>query len=182
MPTTLLSPQSPTKIQLNTTIQEKNSLLNNIDTLTNIDDIRECLRLLDEEETRIDQALDKQLADKLELQNVLGTLDILRPQLGHLKTDSTSMMETISNTAKLATNICDKVRQIDKEQSRTRQAISYVEDVQELKYCVAGIQDAMQRKEYDEAAGLLQRASRIDTSILQGSLVEFTVVRKKKKI
>lgn len=34
----------------------------------------------------------------------------------------------------------------------------------------------MQRKEYDEAAGLLQRASLIDPTILQGSLAEFTVV------
>ncbi|ORZ24707.1 hypothetical protein BCR42DRAFT_458516 [Absidia repens] len=161
--------------------QEENTESNtvsgyDIDALTNIDDIRECLRLLDEEEARIDQALDQRLLHKEELQNVLGTLDIMRPQLGNLKSDSTRMMETIYNTAKLATNISDKVRQLDKEQSRTRQAISYVEDVQELKHCVSGIQDAMQRKEYDEAAGLLQRASRIDTTILNGSLAEFTVV------
>jgi hypothetical protein len=49
-----------------------------IDTLTNIDDIRECLRLLDEEEAHIDQSLDHSLSHKLELQNVLGTLDIMR--------------------------------------------------------------------------------------------------------
>ncbi|KAI8344397.1 COG4 transport protein-domain-containing protein [Chlamydoabsidia padenii] len=146
-----------------------------IDTLTNLDDIRECLRLLDEEEARIDQSLDQSLSHKLELQNTLGTLDIMRPQLGNLRNDSTRMMETIYNTAKLATNISDKVRQLDKEQARTKQAIAYVEDVQELKHCVSGIQNAMQQKEYDEAAGLLQRASLIDPAILKGSLAEFTV-------
>lgn len=49
-----------------------------IDTLTNIDDIKECLRLLDEEEAHIDQSLDQSLSHELELQNVLGTLDIMR--------------------------------------------------------------------------------------------------------
>ncbi|CAO3643138.1 unnamed protein product [Cunninghamella echinulata] len=115
------------------------------------------------------------LSQELELQTALGTLDILRPQLGNLRLESSKMIETINNTAKLAANISDKVRQLDKEHARTRQAISYVDDVQELKHCVSGIQDAMQRKEYDEAANLLQRSSRINTSIMQGSLAEFTV-------
>lgn len=86
------------------------------------------------------------------------------------------MVETVDKTSRLAEVISDKVRQLDQEQSRARQAIKYVEDVQELKYCVASLQEAIQRKEYDEAAMLLQRASKIDTHILNGSLAEFTVV------
>lgn len=77
--------------------------------------------------------------------------------------------------------ISDKVRQLDQEQSRARQAIQYVEDVQELKYCVASLQEAIHQKEYDEAALLLQRASKIDTTILNGSLAEFTVVNYQNK-
>lgn len=86
------------------------------------------------------------------------------------------MIDTVDKTSKLAEVISDKVRQLDQEQSRARQAIQYVEDVQELKFCVASLQEAIQQKEYDEAAVLLQRASKIDPAILNGSLAEFTVV------
>lgn len=86
------------------------------------------------------------------------------------------MIDTVDKTSKLAEVISDKVRQLDQEQSRARQAIQYVEDVQELKYCVATLQEAIQQNEYDEAAVLLQRASKIDPAILNGSLAEFTVV------
>jgi hypothetical protein len=46
--------------------------------LTNIEEIRECLRLLDEEETRIDASLDDMLAQEESLDYALSTLDTLR--------------------------------------------------------------------------------------------------------
>ncbi|ORX50456.1 hypothetical protein DM01DRAFT_1290514 [Hesseltinella vesiculosa] len=169
MPALLTSDESPTAD-------------NDINVLTNINDIRESLRLLDQEETDIDTSLDQLLSQQDNLQAILSSLHILRPQLDELQQDSTLMMETIQNTARLAINISDKVRQLDKEQSRTRQAISYVDDVQELKRCIAGIQQAMAHKEYDEAAAYLQKTSQIDRSILNGSLAEFTVVRSPSKM
>ncbi|KAI8373111.1 uncharacterized protein BYT42DRAFT_621858 [Radiomyces spectabilis] len=147
------------------------------ETLTQMDDIRKSLRLLDEEETRIDKSLDDMLAQEAELEDVLGILDVLRPQLGNLKIEASHLVNTIQDTSHLAENISDKVRKLDQEQSRTKEAIQFVEGVQELKHCVAGIQYAIQRKNYDEAASLLQRASRIDNTILNSSLAEFTTVR-----
>jgi hypothetical protein len=47
-------------------------------TLTNFEEIRECLRLLDEEETRIDASLDDMLAQEKSLDYALSTLDTLR--------------------------------------------------------------------------------------------------------
>ncbi|KAI9357523.1 hypothetical protein BD770DRAFT_95304 [Pilaira anomala] len=156
----------------------KDTLLSkNFESLVNIDEIRECLRLIDEEETRMDSSLDTMLAQEQELDSSLSTLASLRPQLSHLQTKSIEVIETIDKTSRLAEVISDKVRQLDQEQSRAREAIKYVEDVQELKYCVASLQEAMSKKQYDEAAVLLQRASKIDKSILNGSLAEFTVVR-----
>ncbi|KAI7897430.1 uncharacterized protein EV154DRAFT_409938 [Mucor mucedo] len=161
---------------LNTLVAKEPLLSRDFESLTNIDEIRECLRLLDEEETRIDASLDTMLAQENKLDLSLNTLAVLRPQLGHLKSNSSRVIHTVDKTSRLAEVISDKVRQLDQEQSRAREAIKYVEDVQELKYCVASLQEAMQRKEYDEAAVLLQRASKIDDSILNGSLAEFTVV------
>ncbi|KAI7900655.1 uncharacterized protein BX663DRAFT_423144, partial [Cokeromyces recurvatus] len=144
--------------------------------LTNIDEIRECLRLLDEEERHIDKTLDDMLAQEYKLDHSLNTLNVLKPQLNALQIDSTKIVETLDKTSQLAEVISDKVRQLDQEQSRARQAIKYVEDVQELKYCIANLQEAMnEKKDYDAAAVLLQRASKIDPSIINGSLAEFTV-------
>ncbi|OAD74722.1 hypothetical protein PHYBLDRAFT_76593 [Phycomyces blakesleeanus NRRL 1555(-)] len=180
MPSAIYQSPSPSDAPRSVTTEaqrdvENTVLSQNLETLTNIDTIRESLRLLDEEETRIDAALDAMLSKETELLDVLGTLDGLRPQLSTLQSNSSTILETIQRTSVLAEKISDKVRQLDQEQSRAKEAIKYVEDVQELKYCVAGVQEAIRRKDYDEAAGLLQRASRIDKAILEGSLAEFTV-------
>lgn len=53
-------------------------LSRDFESLTNIDEIRECLRLLDEEETRIDASLDKMLAQESKLDISLNTLESLR--------------------------------------------------------------------------------------------------------
>lgn len=53
-------------------------LSRNFESLTNIDEIRECLRLLDEEETRIDVSLDDMLAEETSLEQSLNTLNALR--------------------------------------------------------------------------------------------------------
>lgn len=46
--------------------------------LTNIDDIRESLQALDDEETRLDKELDDMLSRESELLEALGSLDVLR--------------------------------------------------------------------------------------------------------
>lgn len=94
-----------------------------------------------------------------------------------LKINARHFTSKINETASLAEVISDRVRQLDREQSRAKIAIQYVEDVQELKFCVASLNEAMEKKEYDQAATLLQSASKIDVAILKGSLAEFTVVR-----
>lgn len=53
-------------------------LSRDFESLTNIDDIRECLRLLDEEETRIDVSLDDMLAKETSLEHSLNALNALR--------------------------------------------------------------------------------------------------------
>jgi hypothetical protein len=52
-------------------------LSRDFESLTNIDEIRECLRLLDEEETRIDASLDTMLAQESKLDISLNTLEAL---------------------------------------------------------------------------------------------------------
>jgi hypothetical protein len=58
--------------------QQKPLLSRDFESLTDIDEIRECLRLLDEEETRIDASLDNMLAQENKLDLSLNTLAVLR--------------------------------------------------------------------------------------------------------
>jgi len=99
-----------------------------------------------------------------------------RPQLGGLLHESSSLVKIISETSGLAENISVKVRQLDLEQSRVQLAIKHVEDVQELKYCISGIQRAMDQLDYEDAARHMHKALGFDKAILQGSFAEISVV------
>ncbi|RCH87312.1 Golgi transport complex subunit 4 [Rhizopus azygosporus] len=165
----------PTATLPNQSLMQTNILDKDFDSLINIDEIRESLRQLDEEENRIDAFLDDTLKQESILDTSLNSLKSIKPQLDTLKVKAATFTDTVSQTAHLAEVISDKVRQLDKEQTRAKLAIKYVEDVQELKFCISSLNEAMQKKEYDRAALLLQRASKIDSSILKGSLAEFTV-------
>ncbi|KAI9263691.1 hypothetical protein BY458DRAFT_438688 [Sporodiniella umbellata] len=144
--------------------------------LINIDEIRSSLRQLDEQENQIDASLDNILKLEPQLDRSLNTLSKISPQMDLLKINAQHFINKISETACLAEVISDKVRQLDREQSRAKTAIQYVETVQELKLCINSLNETMAKKDYDKAATLLHNASKIDTSILKGSLAEFTVV------
>jgi len=103
-----------------------------------------------------------------------------RPQLGSLQHESGALVKIISETSGLAENISVKVRQLDLEQSRVQLAIKHVEDVQELKYCISGIQRAMDQLDYEDAARHMHKALGFDKAILQGSFAEISVVRELK--
>lgn len=68
----------PPAVKRSSTTPDDNVLAGNFESLTNIDDIRECLRQLDQEETRIDASLDQLLSQESALVEQLGRLDLLR--------------------------------------------------------------------------------------------------------
>ncbi|KAG2180985.1 hypothetical protein INT43_008567 [Umbelopsis isabellina] len=143
--------------------------------LTNINDIKECLRNLDAEENAIDARLDRILDDKTRLEETIYQLSSMKPKLTKLKSDGSRMVTIISGTSSLAERVSEKVRKLDLEQSRVKEAIRQVEEVQELKQCITSMQDAMLRRDYDEAATLLHQSFNVDHSILEGSFAEYTV-------
>lgn len=68
----------PEKSVADSTTTATSLLSRDFDSLTNIDEIRECLRLLDEEETRIDASLDEMLAQENKLDDSLNVLEALK--------------------------------------------------------------------------------------------------------
>ncbi|KAI1291602.1 Golgi transport complex subunit 4 [Mortierella claussenii] len=146
-----------------------------IKSLTNLADIQECLRQLELEETQVDVDLDDLLTERESLEASLDKLEVLEPQLGTLQNQSKSLFKIISDTSGLAEGISVKVRQLDLEQSRVQLAIKHVEDVQELKFCISGIQRAMQQSDYEDAARHMHKALGFDKTILEGSFAEISV-------
>ncbi|KAF9138445.1 Golgi transport complex subunit 4 [Linnemannia schmuckeri] len=157
------------------THSKSNPSLEFIKALTNVSDIQECLRQLELEETKIDADLDELLAEREELEASLDKLEVLEPQLGGLQHESKSLVKIISDTSGLAESISVKVRQLDLEQSRVQLAIKHVEDVQELKFCISGIQRAMEQSDYEDAARHMHKALGFDKRILEGSFAEISV-------
>ncbi|KAI8600650.1 COG4 transport protein-domain-containing protein [Dissophora ornata] len=143
--------------------------------LTNVAEIQECLRKLEMEETQVDADLDELLAEREKLEASLDKLEVLEPQLGSLQHESKSLVKIISDTSGLAESISVKVRQLDLEQSRVQLAIKHVEDIQELKFCISGIQRAMEQLDYEDAARYMHKALGFDKTILEGSFAEISV-------
>ncbi|KAG0095611.1 Golgi transport complex subunit 4 [Podila epicladia] len=162
----------PTK---DSTIKEVSHSLEYLKGLINVAEIQECLRQLELEETKVDADLDDLLAEREELEETLDKLEVLEPQLGSLQNESKALVQVISDTSGLAENISVKVRQLDLEQSRVQMAIRHVDDIQELKFCISGIQRAMEQLDYEDAARHLHKALGFDKAVLQGSFAEISV-------
>jgi len=96
MPSTAVAtPADATTINHRTNATDKDTkhiplLSRDFESLTNIDDIRECLRLLDEEETRIDVSLDVMLAKETSLEQSLDALNALRFVMANLACEQRS--------------------------------------------------------------------------------------------
>ncbi|KAF9917094.1 Golgi transport complex subunit 4 [Lobosporangium transversale] len=155
--------------------QFHNPSLDFIKSLTNLTDIQECLRQLELEEIQVDADLDELLAEREKLEGSLDKLEVLEPQLGSLQHESKALVKVISDTSNLAESISVKVRQLDLEQSRVQMTIKHVEDIQELKFCISGIQRAMEQLDHEDAARYMQKALKFDKSILEGSFAEISV-------
>ncbi|CAG8484778.1 5249_t:CDS:10 [Diversispora eburnea] len=149
--------------------------LSYLKSLTNIEDIQECLRILDLEENQVDLNLDEILDKRPQLENELDKLKVLRPQLGTLHSQAADLLNIINGTSNVAERISAQVRQLDLEQSRVQQTIKQVEDVQELKQCIMGVHQAIYIKDYESAASYINRASILDPKILNGEFAEIAV-------
>ncbi|KAF9973616.1 Golgi transport complex subunit 4 [Actinomortierella ambigua] len=166
---------TPSSNKLSTPSPSTEYTLHFLRSLTDVSQIQECLKQLEQQESQVDADLDDILADREELEAQLDKLEILGPQLGNLQGESKAMIKIVTDTATLAETISVKVRQLDLEQSRVQTAIQHVEDVQELKFCISGIQKAMEQQDYEDAARYIHKAMQFDEKVLQGSFAEISV-------
>ncbi|KAI8849922.1 eukaryotic translation initiation factor 3 subunit 8 N-terminus-domain-containing protein [Chytridium lagenaria] len=134
--------------------------------LTDIEEIRQQLRILNDEESTVDFELDQILKTQDEVERRLDSLDLLRPDIVVLMGKSEKLQEVVVRTAGLAESISKKVRQLDLEQSRVRSAYNLAQEIQDLKDCALGVQQAIKDSDYETAGHHISRFLQFDHVVL----------------
>ncbi|KAI9190863.1 COG4 transport protein-domain-containing protein [Polychytrium aggregatum] len=141
--------------------------------LTDIENIVQQLRIIQEEESQLDNSLDAFLQEKPS--RIKAALQPIEP-LGHavvqLKSQASVLAERIHRTTHLADRISSKVRELDLEQSNIQKTIQVVNDLQDLKQCAAGAKAAMDQHDYDQAARFVSKYLGFDASIKSSPILE----------
>lgn len=104
--------------------------------LTTLPDILAALTSLDEEESTLSASLTTLVSNTKPIEASLTNLKSLSPQLEDLKNDAVFLEENVSTTAKTARRVGDRVRLLDEEMRRVREAAERVGQVMELKVSI----------------------------------------------
>lgn len=103
------------------------------DSLTTLPEILSSLSLLESEEAELSSTLRELLANRDPVVSSLSRLHNLLPQLDELRTDAYLLTRKVSVTAETADRIGGKVRGLDEEMRRVREASDRVAQVMDLK-------------------------------------------------
>ena len=104
-------------------------------TLTSLPDILASLVSLDEEESQLSNSLTSILSDDEPVQSSLAALRNLAPRLEEISIDARLLHDTVSATAMTAERVGGRVRVLDEEMKRVKEAAERVSQVMELKVC-----------------------------------------------
>lgn len=102
-------------------------------TLTTLAEILSSLSSLESEEAELSTSLSELLSDREPVINSLTRVQTLVPRLNELYSEATLLSGTVSVTAKTADRVGGRVRSLDEEMRRVREAGERVGHVMELK-------------------------------------------------
>lgn len=102
-------------------------------TLTNVAEILSSLSSLESEEAELSTSLQELLASRDPIINSLSRLQDLLPQLDDLRVESYLLTQKVSVTAETAERVGGRVRALDEEMHRVREASDRVAQVMDLK-------------------------------------------------
>ncbi|KAJ3385108.1 Golgi transport complex subunit 4 [Lobulomyces angularis] len=151
----LSSDQNVPPASTETTINNEQTSMNllSVRLLTDIETVMEQLYLLNQEERLLDKELDKQL--QIHPQQMMEKIEFSRPVISTLRKESLDLQKVITDTDQLAEKISKKVRLLDVEQSRVKDTLKLLEDVQLINMCSQGVIKTIQEKDYEEAANFI---------------------------
>lgn len=146
-------------------------------TATTPSDIRTALAALHARESSLTTHLDTLVANHANLGRSLSRLDNLRAGLGAQVIAARGVSNNmLASAADTAARLSGRVRALDLEKQRVEDTLHVVEQVAELKACVAGVVGSMGApQDWEAAAGYINRAARVPDEIVRGGFAAAVV-------
>ncbi|CAK7267215.1 Golgi transport complex subunit 4 [Sporothrix epigloea] len=148
-----------------------------LEAATTTADLRAALAALHTREAQVQSSLQKTLGAHADLNRDLLRLDSLRAALGAQVIATRGIATTmLAGAAETAGRLSSTVRSLDLEKERVEATLRVVEQVAELKACVAGVVGSMGApQDWEAAAAYLARASRIPAAIIASGFANAVV-------
>ncbi|KAK4234971.1 COG4 transport protein-domain-containing protein [Achaetomium macrosporum] len=140
-------------------------------------EIRAALAALHARESTLTSNLSALISTHADLSRSLSRLDNLRAGLGAQVIAARSISNNIlSSAADTAARLSGRVRALDLEKQRVEDTLAVVDQVAELKACVAGVVGSMGApQDWEAAAGYIARAARVPDEIVRGGFAAAVV-------
>jgi len=140
-------------------------------------EVRAALAALHARESAIATRLSALLSAQHDVSRSLARLDNLRAGLGAQVIAARGVGNTmLAGAADTAAHLSGRVRALDLEKNRVEDTLRVVEQVAELKACVAGVVGSMGApQDWEAAAGYIARAARVPEDIVKGGFAAAVV-------
>ncbi|KAK4181010.1 putative oligomeric Golgi complex subunit 4 [Triangularia setosa] len=140
-------------------------------------EIRAALASLHARESSLTDRLATLTSSQADLTRSLSRLDNLRAGLGAQVIASRGISNgMLASASETASHLSSRVRTLDLEKSRVEDTLRVVEQVAELKACVAGVVGSMGApQDWEAAAGYIARASKVPEEIVRGGFAAAVV-------
>lgn len=138
-----------------------------IDLVSDITEIKRLYSLLQQKEKLLDEELDSILANRSTVDAKIESVQKLVPNLEMLTENAKHLDKVISDTNELAEKVSSKVRILDLAKSRVQDTIKRVDDILDLKSCVEGVETALKKEEFEQAAAFIHRYLSLDERALR---------------
>lgn len=164
--------QSTSNTPTDTVLKLKRSL----DHADSLEDLHSAIAEVRAQRAALTNTLEKHVSvNQLAQSQGLRRLNLLRAQLGSALSQSHELTSTLSSASFVASGLSSRVRRIDLEQSRVREALDYVNNVIELKSSVQGVQAAIDTRDWDRAAWYMSKARDLPPALVTGKFAKAMV-------
>lgn len=158
--------------------------------LSTLAEVLAALSRVEAHEAHLDQELSTVISSRDTLVAQLDSLVALQSTLEAVQVEARQMQQHIGIVAETAERVGGKVRVLDVQQvrrpphwagltgqSRVKETIEFVQTVQELKSCIASLEQSISASDWEAATRFMQRASALDPHIVASEFAEAVVVR-----
>ncbi|KAF8582204.1 COG4-domain-containing protein [Ramaria rubella] len=143
--------------------------------LTTLPALLSSLSALQSREAALSASLTELLSSREPIIASLSRVRALAPHIDELHQEATLLSNKVSSTANTAERVGGKVRILDEEMKRVREAADRVGQVMELKSSLAALQADMAAQDWESATRHCARAMAVSTEVISGPFAESAV-------